>query len=238
MRLFRVLPVLSLLFGARASSLQSREPAAHPLDARELLDVCASVNADLVVPDVLNVLTAVGALDICLCLSALPLFLETNIVALLAVDIAGEKVVTDILANLAMRPMRIATTPSIANPHVLTEIPADSPALMASLPFPPSNPTKCVCSAPNVVCNGKWWMRAPPDAPTRLSAKTALPFPVLPTSLVTPVECMVRRCRPGYVVSHDGTSCKSKHAHSHVATPEEEDEYEQAMHYGLEHRPL
>ncbi len=60
MRLFRVLPILSLLFGARASSLESREPAAHPLDARDLLDVCASVNVELVVPNLLGVLTAVG----------------------------------------------------------------------------------------------------------------------------------------------------------------------------------
>jgi len=54
-------------------------------------------------------------------------------------------------------------------------------------------------------------------------------------------ECIVHRCRPGYALSHDGTSCVSKHAHiSHpyVATPEEDDEYVQAMRYGLEHRPL
>ncbi|KAI9431247.1 hypothetical protein H4582DRAFT_2009867 [Lactarius indigo] len=62
MRLFRVLPALGFLFGARASSLQSREPAAHPLDARDLLDVCASVSTELVVPDVLNILTAVGVI--------------------------------------------------------------------------------------------------------------------------------------------------------------------------------
>ena len=47
MRLFHVLPILSLFFGARASSLGSREPAAHPLDARDLLDVCALVNTDV-----------------------------------------------------------------------------------------------------------------------------------------------------------------------------------------------
>ena len=47
MRLFPVLPVLSLLFGAHASSFDSRRPAAHPLDARDLLDVCASVSVNL-----------------------------------------------------------------------------------------------------------------------------------------------------------------------------------------------
>ena len=60
MRLFRVLPIITLLFGARASSLDSRQPAAHSLDARDLLDVCASVNTNLVVRDLFGVLTAVG----------------------------------------------------------------------------------------------------------------------------------------------------------------------------------
>ena len=63
MRFFRVFPFLSLLFGASASSLDSRAPAAHPLDTRELLDVCASVNVDLEAPNLLgNVLGATGVI--------------------------------------------------------------------------------------------------------------------------------------------------------------------------------
>ena len=61
MRFFRVLPALSLLLGARAS-FNSREPAPHRLDTRALLDVCVSINADLVVPNALGILTAVGLL--------------------------------------------------------------------------------------------------------------------------------------------------------------------------------
>ena len=41
MRLFHVFPILSLHFGARASSLDSRQPDAHPFDARDVSDVCA-----------------------------------------------------------------------------------------------------------------------------------------------------------------------------------------------------
>ena len=122
MRLSHLLSIFCLLFGAYASSFDSRAPAAHPLDARDLLDVCASVNTELVVPDLLGgILTAAGAIsqfkvplsqpifqvslivlltDVCLCLSALPLFLETNVVALLAVTIAGEPVTSDVLTNL------------------------------------------------------------------------------------------------------------------------------------------
>jgi len=58
MRPSRVLPALCLLFGARASQLDSRVP--HILDARELLDVCALLDMELVVPDIHGILTAVG----------------------------------------------------------------------------------------------------------------------------------------------------------------------------------
>ena len=44
MLLFRVLPFLSILFGASASSLDSRRPDAHPLDARDVSNVCAVIN--------------------------------------------------------------------------------------------------------------------------------------------------------------------------------------------------
>ena len=60
MRLSRVLPALGLLFGVRASQLDSRVP--HTLDARDPLDVCASLNTELVVPDLLGILTAVGVI--------------------------------------------------------------------------------------------------------------------------------------------------------------------------------
>ena len=46
MRLFRLLAFLSLLFGASASSLDSRRPDAHPLDARDLPNVCATLTSE------------------------------------------------------------------------------------------------------------------------------------------------------------------------------------------------
>ena len=46
MRLSCVLLALCLLFGARASQLDSRVP--HALDTRELLDVCATITGNLV----------------------------------------------------------------------------------------------------------------------------------------------------------------------------------------------
>lgn len=58
MRFLRVLPALGLLFGASASQLDSRVP--HTLDTRDLLDVCASIKVDLIVPNLLGILSAAG----------------------------------------------------------------------------------------------------------------------------------------------------------------------------------
>lgn len=52
MRLLRTLPALALLLGARASDY----------DTRDLLDVCAFVDADLAVPNLLGVVSAFGRL--------------------------------------------------------------------------------------------------------------------------------------------------------------------------------
>ncbi|KAF8476343.1 hypothetical protein DFH94DRAFT_109195 [Russula ochroleuca] len=156
MRLFRVLPALSLLFGARASSsLDSRAPAPHRNDARDLLDVCASVDTNLVVPDILNILTAVGVIDVCLCLSALPLFLETNIVAILGIDIAGEPEVTKILTNLINKGApQNCNYPTHSTPACINGNPCGFTCTDSFTASPPTNPTDCVCNPPSVVCNG------------------------------------------------------------------------------------
>ena len=60
MRLFLVLPFLSLLFGASASSLDSRRPDAHPLDARDVSNVCAVFNAEEVPPGLSLILSLLG----------------------------------------------------------------------------------------------------------------------------------------------------------------------------------
>jgi hypothetical protein len=58
------------------------------------------LNTELVVPDLLGVLTAVGVISTNLCISQIPLFVETNVVGILAVTIAGEQVVKKILRLL------------------------------------------------------------------------------------------------------------------------------------------
>ncbi|KAI0290225.1 hypothetical protein BC826DRAFT_1106580 [Russula brevipes] len=157
MRLFRVIPVLSLLFGARASSLESREPASHPLDVRQLLDVCANIKTDLAVPDLLGVLKAVGVVDVCLCLSALPLFLQTNVVAILAVTVAGQDVTSRILADLitGAAPSAKCQYPDHSTPACIDGNPCAFTCTDGFTAFPQGNPSECRCKLPSIVCNGK-----------------------------------------------------------------------------------
>jgi len=157
MRLFRLLPTLGLLFGARASSFNSREPAPHPLDARDLIDVCASLDTELVVPNLLGILSVVGVLDVCLCISALPLFIKTNVVALLAVDLAGSSEVTNILTALIndAAPNSHCVYPPHSTPICESNDPCGFQCIDGYSPSPAINPRQCICPSPNVICNGK-----------------------------------------------------------------------------------
>ena len=54
-------------------------------------------------------------------------------------------------------------------------------------------------------------------------------------------ECVIHRCMSGHVLSRDGKRCVSTQTHisrPHAAIPEDDEEYMQALRYGLEHRPL
>ncbi|KAH9975089.1 hypothetical protein BGW80DRAFT_1225415 [Lactifluus volemus] len=159
MRLFKLLSLLGLFFWARASSIKMREPASHPLDTRELLDVCASVNADLTVPDLLGILSLVGVIDVCLCISALPLFIQTNVVAIAAVGRAqgGEPEVTSILEKLIHEaaPDSGCDYPDHSIPACVDGNPCGFHCTDGFTASPPDQPTTCVCEESSVICNGK-----------------------------------------------------------------------------------
>ncbi|KAH9961725.1 hypothetical protein BC827DRAFT_1341666 [Russula dissimulans] len=149
MRLFSVLHALSLL-GALASPL---EPAPYTLNARGLGDPCVNINTELKVPKVLGISLPVGKIDVCLCLSDIPSFLKTNAVAILAVAIVGESVVTEILTSLISDIVRkdICVYPPNSTPTC-----ANGDCGFKCIDgFTPSADAKtCECQSPNVVCNG------------------------------------------------------------------------------------
>ncbi|KAH9961729.1 hypothetical protein BC827DRAFT_256215 [Russula dissimulans] len=158
MRLFRLLPALGVPFGARAFSFESRERDPRPLSARDI-DVCACINAELVVPNSLGIQTPVGVLDACLCLSALYLFLETNVIAILAVTTAGESAVLDIVTGL----IADATTKSncVFPPHSRPNCSENNlcgfECIDGFTPSPLANPKECKCPPANVVGGRRAW---------------------------------------------------------------------------------
>ncbi|KAH9975008.1 hypothetical protein BGW80DRAFT_1225313 [Lactifluus volemus] len=136
-----------------------REPASHPLDTRGLLDVCASVNADLDVPNLLGSSTTIGVIDACLCMSSIPLFTQTNVVAIAAVGQAqgGEPTVTSILTDLINEAAARSGChyPDHSIPACVDGNPCGFHCTDGFTASPPDHPTTCVCEAPSVVCNGK-----------------------------------------------------------------------------------
>ena len=132
MRLFQVLPILSLLFGTHASSLDLRQLDAHPLDARDFSDVCAILDPTLAdnpsLYDALNesrepvgqspfstissvssgIIMLIGS---CLCLSQVSEVLENNII--LAAMIPSPDTLTDFVRRKITVPLNLPDRISI-----------------------------------------------------------------------------------------------------------------------------
>ncbi|KAH9961979.1 hypothetical protein BC827DRAFT_1341618 [Russula dissimulans] len=150
MRFFCVLPALGLLFGARASSLDSRAPAPHSLDVRDTPDTCASLDTLLIVLDF------VGPIDTCLCVSGISNFLETDDVGETAVGLAGEPLVAAALASMidSAASQENCNYPDNSTPVCDNGNPCGFECIDGFTPHPPGNPTTCECKPPNVICNG------------------------------------------------------------------------------------
>ena len=107
MRLFRVLPVLSLLLGALASP--APEPAAHRLDMRApgSSSLCGDVSSEeygLVGELTQSLLSSVSVserpTDTCLCQLALPYIIANNAFLSALAAVIGQDAVVEGLANL------------------------------------------------------------------------------------------------------------------------------------------
>jgi len=229
-----------------------------------------------------------------MCLSTISSFEETNTVKK-AVAMVGEKVVTDGLTNLiiTLAPKQGCVYPENSTPVCVDNNPCGLGCLNGFTASPTSNPTTCVCAAPNVVCNSN--CVAPGACPSSqitlkrrwLGSRSCTEIGsgwaacgvfgggarawecvhtardlescggcVLPLTPFSPIgqdctalpgiadvsclcgECVIRRCMHGYALSRDGTHCISTQAHSslpHIAVPEDDEEFMQAIRYGLEH---
>jgi len=91
-------------------------------------------------------------------LSSIPLFLETNVVAILAVTIAGEPTVTEILTELVINaaPSGKCDYPKHSTPACVDGNPCGFVCTDGFTPSPADKPKECKCKGDHVeVCNDK-----------------------------------------------------------------------------------
>jgi len=129
--------------------------ASSSLTQRAVLDVCANIDANLEV-DLLGISIVVGLLDVCLCLSVLPTFITTDIIAIAAVDLVGEaSVIAALTALINDAPdHQSCSYPDNASPVCQVGSPCGFTCSNGFTPSPAKNPTSCVCESPKTVCNG------------------------------------------------------------------------------------
>ncbi|KZV98754.1 hypothetical protein EXIGLDRAFT_727079 [Exidia glandulosa HHB12029] len=127
-------------------------PFAAPLLVQgQILDVCAAVNVDLFA--LLGLVNLGGLLDVCLCVSALPLFVQTNAVAIIAADLVGIDAVVDALAKILIGAAgsKQCSFPKHASPICS----ASNPCGFNCTDGYVLSGKDCVCPAPKHDCNGK-----------------------------------------------------------------------------------
>ncbi|KAH9994315.1 hypothetical protein BJV74DRAFT_351374 [Russula compacta] len=147
MHLFLALPVLNLLFGARASLLDSRSPAPHPLDVRDTVDVCGLIDVQ---GGPLS-----GEIKTCLCLSDVPDFITTDPIASQAVAIYGPTEIIYILKLAINGGQQQCGYPASSIPTCSNGSPCGFQCTDGLTPFPEDSPTSCECQPPSTLCNGQ-----------------------------------------------------------------------------------
>jgi hypothetical protein len=78
-------PVLAALVASASVNANTL----HQYHPRSLIDICANVDADLKLLDIV-----VGRIDLCLCVSAIPQLLSTNLILKAGVLLVGKSAVT------------------------------------------------------------------------------------------------------------------------------------------------
>jgi len=127
----------------------------NELLGRSTIDVCAEVDAVLEL-DVLGIATVFGALDICLCISAIVDILDVNVVVEAAVAVVGEVAVVAELTALINSAIghQSCTYPDHFEAVCTAGNPCGFQCKDGFTPSPVSEPVDCVCVPPNIVCNG------------------------------------------------------------------------------------
>ncbi|TCD70117.1 hypothetical protein EIP91_004846 [Steccherinum ochraceum] len=127
----------------------------NELVSRGLTDTCAEVDAGLSV-NILGISIVVGLIEVCLCISGIPVFLKENSVAIAAVNLAGIASVSAELTTMinTAKGHQKCTYPDNCDPLCDKSNPCGFQCKNGFSPSPAKNPKDCVCLPPKTVCNG------------------------------------------------------------------------------------
>ncbi|KAG1764277.1 hypothetical protein EV702DRAFT_1205088 [Suillus placidus] len=149
-------PILSASTAFALSKLprpHRRAPIVH--------DVCGSLNSDLILNEVIDSLgraTVAGHIEVCLCLSDVVKFVESNIVAQEAVKLLGDHVKVEALISGMITGLPTGSHcsyPDHARALCTDSNPCDFECTDGYLAFPPEKPTSCKCPNHLMECDGK-----------------------------------------------------------------------------------
>ncbi|OBZ68560.1 Protein priA [Grifola frondosa] len=125
--------------------------------SRGTSDVCADVDAELVIPGLLGTPPfPIGILDLCLCLSGIPALMATNPLVITATALDGQTAIKAVLTDMvnSAKDHETCSYPDNADASCIKGNPCGFSCTNGFTPQPASKPTDCVCNAPNKVCNG------------------------------------------------------------------------------------
>ncbi|TFY64341.1 hypothetical protein EVG20_g5976 [Dentipellis fragilis] len=158
MRLIHYTSVAALLAAGCAAAGSPFNHRTSTLDTRTTLDVCASLtNIPLTVPVIPGVPpVTIGLINVCLCLSEIPQFLQSNIVAEASVSVAGTAATTAALTTLvnSHAPQSLCIYPLHSVPTCTSGNPCGFMCTDGFSWSPVMSPAQCACEAPLAVCNG------------------------------------------------------------------------------------
>jgi hypothetical protein len=148
-------PILS------ASTALALSKSLRPYRRTLVQDVCGSLNADLTLNDVMDSNgepTVAGHIAVCLCVSDVAEFVQSNVVAQKAVNLVGDQAqVEELISNMVtgLPTASHCSYPDHASAVCTDSNPCDFECTDGYLAFPPENPTSCQCPDQLMECNGK-----------------------------------------------------------------------------------
>ncbi|KAJ7280205.1 hypothetical protein C8J57DRAFT_120913 [Mycena rebaudengoi] len=145
---------------ALVSALVSPALGLNELLNRDIsIDVCGEVEAELKIPNLFKKgqFITIGIIKECLCISTLPQYVTSNLLALGAVALVGKATVIDQLTDMVNKcsGRQQCRYPPHSVPSCKRGYPCFFTCKDGYSAYPVDKPTQCVCAAPYKECNGK-----------------------------------------------------------------------------------